>query len=115
MSDPIDTISILFYADWCNPCKRIKPLYEQKIRGTYIMNGISVYEYNYDLEDTKTLMKKFGVKTIPTLCVMNLSRSCKDPTDVTEEDILSIIRMDSHKIETNWADAVLSFSTEEDF
>lgn len=112
---PIDTISILFHAKWCNPCKRIKPLYETKIRSTYLMNGVTVYEYNYDTEHTKDLMAKFGVKTIPTLCFINLNKAGKQPDEIEDTDIINITRMDSEQISKNWADGLLSFSTEEDF
>jgi thiol-disulfide isomerase/thioredoxin len=114
-NDSVDSISILFYAKWCNPCKRIKPHYDSKVRSTYLMNGVTVYEYDYDSEHTKVLMNKFGVKTIPTLCFLNLSKTCSDPVDIKEEDITNIIRMDSQGIEKDWADPLSSFSTEEDF
>lgn len=112
---PVDTISIFFYAEWCNPCKRVKPLYFEKIRGIYAMNGISTFEYNYDENSTKELMGKFGVKTIPTLCVIDLKRTCTNPFDLEEDNIIRMITMDSHGIEKDWANGTLLFTTEEDF
>jgi thiol:disulfide interchange protein len=111
----MDTVSIFFYANWCNPCKRVKPLYFHKIQPMYIMNGITSYEYDYDAEETKVLMEKFGVKTIPTLCIIHLSKTFETPEEIEESSIVSITKMDSHEMERKWDEVLLSFSTEEDF
>ena len=112
---PVDTISVFFYADWCKPCQRVKPLYFNKVQPMYVMNGITTYEYNYDAEGTKDLMKKFGVNTIPKLCVIDLKKAGYNPIDTQDNMILRITKMDSHKIEEDWDKPMLKFSVEEDF
>ena len=81
----------------------------------YLMNGITTYEYNYDAEGTKDLMKKFGVKTIPTLCVMDLIKVPDDVSNIQDDMIINITKMDSHEIEKGWDKPMLTFSVEEDF
>lgn len=115
MNTPVDTISVFFYADWCKPCQRVKPLYFHKIKPMYLMNGITTYEYNYDAEGTKDLMKKFGVKTIPTLCVMDLTKVPNEVSNIKDDMIIKMIIMDSHGIENDWDKPMLTFSIEEDF
>jgi hypothetical protein len=60
-------------------------------------------------------MKKFGVKTIPTLCVIDLNKAMCHPSDVQQDHIIRIKKMDSHGIENDWDTPMLSFSLEEDF
>lgn len=115
MESSVDTISVFFYANWCKPCQRVKPFYFDKIQPMYIMNGISTYEYNYDEEGTRDLMKKFGVKTIPTLCVIDLNKAVCDPSNAHKDTIIRITKMDSHGIEKDWDTPMLTFSLEEDF
>ncbi len=50
-----------FYADWCNPCKIMKPHFEkaaEKIK--------NVHFGKVDVEENQNLAKKFGVMSIPT-------------------------------------------------
>lgn len=81
----------------------------------YIMNGISTYEYNYDAKETKVLMNKLGVKTIPTLCVIHVNTGSATPEEMNTNDFTIESTMDSHEIETNWDRPIQSFSLQEDF
>lgn len=117
MSDTqvVDTISILFQAKWCGPCKKIKPYYETQIKQIYTLNGISMFEYDYDDESTQELMDKLGVKGIPKLCVINCSKVVEDPFELTDDIIVSKVIMDSKQIETDAMSCVSVFSTNSDF
>ena len=51
---------IKFYTTWCNPCKAIKPVYEelsQKYKNI-------VFE-DYDAEETQQLAESYNVKGVP--------------------------------------------------
>jgi len=50
-----------FYATWCIPCKKIKPLY-QSFSKTY--NNIKFYEI--DIDEDEQLVNEMNVKSIPT-------------------------------------------------
>ena len=101
----------MFYASWCNPCKKVKPVWEN-LKPVYLANGITCSEYDYDEEHTRTLMKKLDIKTIPTLVVFRVP-------DINEYDDVSgyeeIYRGDSTDIPVNAAQIVHKFSLDEDF
>lgn len=55
-----------FYADWCRPCKMMKPVLEE-VAGEF-KKDITVASVNTD--HNKTLSQKFGISGIPCLVVM---------------------------------------------
>jgi len=113
--EPIDTISLFFYADWCKPCKRVKPIYESKIRPSYLLNGITPYEYNYDISGTKELMARYGISTVPTLCIIDLNKTAIDHENIPKEDIIRQTTLDSKTIPTDALKVLWSFDLKEDF
>ena len=56
-------VLVLFYADWCGPCKKISPILKE-LAGEY-KNDIIIYKINVDNE--KELAAAFGIQSIPTL------------------------------------------------
>ncbi|WP_155298974.1 thioredoxin family protein [Deinococcus kurensis] len=52
---------LLFSAPWCLPCKATKPSLDKLSTPTYEING----------EDNPGLMRRFGVKTFPTLILLD--------------------------------------------
>jgi len=52
-----------FYADWCGPCRVMKPVVEKLAH----KHQIPVTEINIDEEDHRSLIKYYGVASIPTL------------------------------------------------
>jgi|1048.fasta_scaffold186933_2 thiol-disulfide isomerase/thioredoxin len=114
-----DTVALLFQAPWCEPCKRIKPIYETRIKPMYILNGISCYELNYTSNDTKELMEVLNIEKIPALCVLNLNKQWSPDDDPQGNELNDIITkkqiLDAKEIETNSLDLIHLFSTEDDF
>jgi thiol-disulfide isomerase/thioredoxin len=53
-----------FYADWCGPCKA-----QSKIMESVDMPGIVVE--NIDIDTQGDLAKKYGVRSIPTMVMLN--------------------------------------------
>ena len=51
-----------FTADWCNPCKRIKPLID-----TYISDNPDIEYIAVDVDNNSTVAKQYEVLSIPTL------------------------------------------------
>ena len=58
------TVLVDFYADWCGPCRMLKPILEDvaKEREDIIVGKVNVDEEDY-------LASKYGVFSIPTLIV----------------------------------------------
>ncbi len=59
------TVILDFYADWCGPCKKMKPIVEAIAEETA---GLKLGTINVD--DSPELAAKFKVMSIPTLVVM---------------------------------------------
>ena len=106
-----DLRAYFFYAKWCGPCKRVKPVWEN-LKPVYLANGITCIDYDYDEESTKSIMNRLNVKTVPTLVVCRISDS-KDLEDVSDYE--EIYRGDSTTIPVNAAEVVHKFSLDEDF
>jgi thioredoxin 1 len=55
---------LYFTAEWCNPCKRVRPIAEELER-----DGIIKFQY-IDADDNIDLIKKFEIKAIPTFILI---------------------------------------------
>jgi thioredoxin 1 len=53
-----------FYADWCNPCKQYKPVFER------IANAYEETFAKVDVEQFSDIAAKFKIKTVPTTLVL---------------------------------------------
>ena len=60
---------IKFYANWCGPCKRFKPIFEEVKKEYKDNNSIQFYEVNVD-KDKNGLASKFKVESIPTTVIV---------------------------------------------
>ena len=75
-----------FYADWCQPCKRMMPKVESV--ATQLQGKVTVAKVNVD--EAKTVAAKFGIRSIPTFAlikdgtVLSVSAGSK-----SEQDLLS--------------------------
>jgi len=59
-----------FTADWCGPCKKVRPIVEELIKDGYSFQIIDV-----DLE--KELAKNFEISSIPTFILFKNEKSIK--------------------------------------
>lgn len=55
-----------FYADWCGPCKKMAPTITKLETEFPDIKFISV-----DIDDSTDLVKKHGVKSVPTLILLD--------------------------------------------
>ena len=55
-----------FYADWCGPCRRLGPIFEEL---SSEMDDVAFYKV--DVEDASDLAAQFGVQSIPTIIMFN--------------------------------------------
>jgi thioredoxin 1 len=53
-----------FTADWCNPCKKVKPIVEE-------INRESAIKFQMiDVDSEMELVKRFDVKSVPTFILI---------------------------------------------
>ena len=53
-----------FTADWCGPCKKVRPIVEELIKDGYLFQII-------DADSEIELVKTFEIKSIPTFILFN--------------------------------------------
>jgi thioredoxin 1 len=59
-----------FTADWCGPCKKVRPIVEELIKDGYSFQVIDV-----DIE--KELVEKFQISSVPTFILFKNEKSIK--------------------------------------
>ena len=59
-----------FTADWCGPCKKVRPVVKELIKDGYSFQIIDV-----DIE--KELVKKFEISSVPTFVLFKNEKSVK--------------------------------------
>ena len=55
---------LYFTAEWCNPCKRVRPIAEELDK-----DGVIKIQF-IDADDNADLCKKFEIKSIPTFIMI---------------------------------------------
>lgn len=79
-----DESVIYFTASWCQPCKRLKPIYAKA--------GMQDNNYQYFVIDIDTVdpkyMEVYNIKSVPTLFKMNKGTVVKTITARTAEEII---------------------------
>ncbi|MCH9621223.1 MAG: Thioredoxin [Chlamydiia bacterium] len=78
-----------FYAEWCGPCKMLKPILEE-----VSSEGVIVYSVNVD--DNKELAAKYQVSSIPTVLLFKGGKQVDQFVGVKEkEDIMALVSKSS--------------------
>ena len=81
---------LYFTADWCNPCKKTKPIVEELNR-EQIMAKFFIVDVDSDIEMTKD----FEIKSVPTFVVMKDNREIHRVTGAqTRQQLEELIRYD---------------------
>jgi len=112
MATSPDIRAYFFYANWCGPCQRVKPVWDT-LKTVYFMNGIVCTECDFDQEPTKDLMQILDIQTVPTLIVLQVPEDTDDITTTTDFHV--VYRGDSKTIPATAASVVHTFSMDEDF
>lgn len=75
-----------FTADWCNPCKKVKPVVEDLIRDGYLFQVIDV-----DIE--KDFARSFEIKSVPTFIAFENNKEINRVTgSQTKQSLLEFIK-----------------------
>ena len=84
---------IKFYANWCGPCKRYGPIFEEVRKEYKDSNNIEFYEVNVDKDDKK-LASKFKVESIPTTVIVTSEGKVKKYIgELSKEKINKLIKV----------------------
>ena len=80
-----DVVIVDFYAEWCGPCKMLKPILEE-----VSSEGVTVYSVNVD--DNKELAQAHQVSSIPTVLLFKDGKQVDMFVGVKEkEDIMGLV------------------------
>ena len=75
-----------FTADWCNPCKKVKPIVEDLIKDGYRFQII-------DVDTEKDLVKSFEIKSVPTfIAIENNKETNRVVGSQTKQSLLEFIK-----------------------
>jgi thioredoxin 1 len=83
--------SILYFtADWCNPCKKTKPIVEQ-LNTEQIIAKFFIIDVDSDIERTKD----FEIRSVPTFVVLKDNKEIHRVTGAqTRQQLEELIRYD---------------------
>lgn len=78
---------LYFTADWCNPCKKVRPVVDEIDREYSDAKFITI-----DADTELELVEKFGIKSVPTFILIDDGKEVSRTTGAkTKEELLSLI------------------------
>jgi thioredoxin 1 len=82
---------LYFTADWCNPCKKVKPIVEE-------INKDSVTKFQMiDVDSEMELTKKFEIRSVPTFILIKDGKEIKRTTGAqTREQLEEFINYEKN-------------------
>ena len=82
-----DNVVLIFYEDWCGPCKRMKPIVEDIANGTDNILFIKIKRSLY-----KEIFIKLGFTTIPAMVFFKKGKIVhRRPQSATKEEMMALI------------------------
>jgi thioredoxin 1 len=82
-----DKLVVDFFAEWCGPCKMMKPIFE-KVGNEVAGNNSSVSYYTFNVESDKEFAVSLGIRSIPTVKSFSDGREVTTQTGVLQEEQL---------------------------
>jgi len=79
-----------FYADWCGPCKAMKPTLESLIEKGYDIEKINV-------DENRELAAQYGIRNIPTLIFVDEAEQLLDKMVGVVSESAIVAKWDSLK------------------
>lgn len=72
-----------FYADWCGPCKMLKPIIEE-----FADNNVEIKVVSINIDNEDELAEKYNVSSIPCLVVFDKGKEIKRKVGLMSKDDL---------------------------
>lgn len=79
-----DKIMVDFWANWCGPCRMLKPIFE-KVSSE---NTTEVQMYTMDVDTNRDIAVSLGIRSVPTVKVFNEGRVVDTKVGVIQEEEL---------------------------
>jgi thioredoxin 1 len=77
-----DKIIVEFWAEWCGPCRMMKPIFEKV--ATENSSDVQMYTMNVDLN--REIAMSLGIRSIPTTKVFNARENIDTKVGVLQEE-----------------------------
>ena len=77
-----DKVIVEFWAEWCGPCKMMKPVFE-RVSNSNENGDVQMYTMNIDLN--KEVGASLGIRSIPTIKSFSDGREITTQTGVLQE------------------------------
>ena len=82
---------LYFTADWCNPCKKVKPIVEELNKEQIIAKFFMI-----DVDEELEMASDFGVRSVPTFILIKDNQEIARTTGAkTKEELLEFISHES--------------------
>jgi len=75
-------VIVEFWAEWCGPCKMMKPLFERVSKNN--TSNVEMYTMNVDLN--REIAMSLGIRSIPTVKVFNSGENIDTKVGVLQEE-----------------------------
>jgi len=75
-------VIVEFWAEWCGPCKMMKPLFERVSKNN--ISNVEMYTMNVDLN--REIAMSLGIRSIPTVKVFNSGENIDTKVGVLQEE-----------------------------
>lgn len=74
-----EVVVVDFYADWCGPCKMLKPILEE-------VSNDNVIVYSVNVDDNKDLSSKYQISSIPTVLLFKAGKQVDQFVGLKDKD-----------------------------
>lgn len=84
-----EKLVVEFWADWCGPCKMMKPIFE-KVAST---NESEVKMYTLNIDNNREVAVSLGIRSIPTVKMFNSGNVVETKVGLmNEEQIKDLVK-----------------------
>jgi thioredoxin 1 len=80
------TVVVDFYADWCGPCKKYAPVFEELAQEYFSMTFVKV-----NTDDHEALVQKYTIMSLPTTLVLINGKTSDRVEGYSRDDIKLMI------------------------
>ena len=102
------TVLVDFYADWCGPCRMIKPIIEEIAENNDDVKIVSI-----NIENEGELAEKYSISSIPCLVIFENGEEIKRSIGLISKNNIEKTKLDNiifkNKVEKNQPEKISTF------